>query len=289
MARTTAADRLSLIVLGALAALAIRHRELSSFALVMAAALVLLAIAAWAQHSPIGEIVHKICAPYLAVGTSFELLGPMLARTPARFDGVLASMDARYFGPLVSAWQGALGRPAWLTDVMSVAYVSFYALPLAVGVAIYRRSPQKFDRFALATEAAFFLPYLGYILVPAYGPRGAFEQGAALGGTFVGHTARAFVHAMELNMLDAFPSAHTSVVLVVLVFGWRLLPKWRAPLALIVASILFSTVYLSYHYVVDLIAGAGVALAIPALAPLGRALGLHPLPIQSPSMDIRSG
>ncbi len=285
MVRTTAADRLALLVLAALAGLAVFHREIVLLGLVIAVAFVLLVIATWAQRSRTGEVVHKICAPYFAVGTTFELLGPMLARTPVRYDGVLASIDARLFGPLVIVWQNVLGRPPWLTDFMSVAYVSFYALPLVVGVAIYRRLPQEFDRFALATEAAFFLPYLGYVLVPAYGPREAFDHGGALGGTEIGHAARAFIHVVELNMLDAFPSGHTSVVLIVLAFGWRLLPRWRVPLTAVVASILFSTVYLSYHYVIDLFAGALVAVMMPALAPLGRALGLvsHRAPRAGPA------
>ncbi|HSQ64124.1 MAG TPA: phosphatase PAP2 family protein [Polyangiaceae bacterium] len=289
--RTTGTDRLAFVVLAALAALAIRHHEPYLLGLVALLGFVLLTIARWAERSRTGALVHKLGSPYVAVAGTFELLGPLLDRaTTARWDARLEALDSRLFGGLVAAWQGALGRPAWLTDVMSVAYVSFYLLPMVVGVGIYLRSPREFDRYALTTEAGFFVPYVGYFAFPATGPREAFAEGAAIGGSDVGQAARAFVRAAELNVLDAFPSGHTSVVLVVLAFGWRLLPKWRLPLATVVASIVFSTVYLSYHYVVDLIAGALVAAFVLLLAPLAHALGVgarHRL--QSPSIDIRSG
>jgi len=292
MVRTTAADRLAFFVLAVLGVLAALERQPVLVALVTFVAFVLIAIATWAQHGATGELVHKIGSPYLAVGTTFELLGPLIPRvTSARWDDALAALDERRFGGLVAAWQGLLGRPAWLTDAMSLAYVSFYFVPLAVGFGIYRRHPEQFDRYALVTEAGFFIPYIGYLSMPASGPREAFAEGAAIGGTAVGEAARHFIRTVELNMLDAFPSGHTSVVLIVLAFGWRLLPKWRAPLTLVVASIIFSTVYLSYHYFVDLLAGALIALFMPLLAPLGRVFGLHdtPRPVQSPSIDIRSG
>jgi membrane-associated phospholipid phosphatase len=49
--------------------------------------------------------------------------------------------------------------------------------------------------------------------------------------------------------------------------GWRLFPRWRIPLLLIVAGIVFSTVYLSLHYVVDLVAGAVLGPLALAAAP----------------------
>jgi membrane-associated phospholipid phosphatase len=273
MGHTSAADRLALFVLAVFAVLVIVHREpLYLLGLVTLLAMALLSVATWAQHDRLGEILHALGSPYLAVGGTFELLGPIIAHaTPARWDAYLAALDVRWLGWLVDAWQGALGRPAWLIDAMSLAYVSFYAVPLAVGIGVYLRRPREFDRYALATEAAFFIPYVGYLLMPAIGPRKAFEGGVEMGGTAIGAAARAFIRAVELNVTDAFPSGHTSVLLVVLAFGWRLLPRWRVPLTIVVASIIFSTVYLSYHYAVDILAGALVALAMPLFAPLARA------------------
>ena len=75
-------------------------------------------------------------------------------------------------------------------------------------------------------------------------------------------------------MVDAFPSEHTLVSLLILGYGWRLLPRWRLPLSLLVGAILFSTVYLSYHYVVDVVAGAlGARPLAWAMPSIGRLCG----------------
>jgi len=57
--------------------------------------------------------------------------------------------------------------------------------------------------------------------------------------------------------------------------GWRLFPRWRAPLALTVGGIVYSTVFLSHHYLVDVIGGALLALGVlPVLPYAERALQL---------------
>ena len=66
----------------------------------------------------------------------FELLGPLIeAVNPVRWDATFARLDARLFGRLPAAWFDALGRPPWLVDVASIAYVSYYLLPVVLGVA----------------------------------------------------------------------------------------------------------------------------------------------------------
>jgi membrane-associated phospholipid phosphatase len=84
------------------------------------------------------------------------------------------------------------------------------------------------------------------------------------GGTFSARV-RDFLRAAEVNQLDAFPSGHTALSLVYLGYGWRLFPSWkfRIPLAISVVGIIFATVYLSLHYVIDLVAGTLLALSIP--------------------------
>ncbi len=129
-----------------------------------------------------------------------------------------------------------------------------------------------------ALQVTLVASYVCYFAFPTSGPRVAPEDAAAvLGGGAVSAGVRAFLHSAELNRLDAFPSGHTAVSIVFLWYGWRLFPRWRAPLAAIVAGIVFSTVYLSHHYAIDLVAGAALALVAVAAMPLvQRAFGLAP-------------
>jgi len=226
--------------------------------------------AAWGARSELGRVTHAF-APLPVVVTLFNVAGPLIgAANPMRFDGLMASLDAGVFGALVPAWRHALGRPAWLSDLASVAYVSYYFIPFGMCIALWVQARWRaFDDLAFILVATLLVSYLGYFLFPTTGPRVPQElEVLVLGGGPVSVRVRDFLRAAEVNQLDAFPSGHTALSLVFLGFGWRLFPRWsvRVPLLAAVVGIVFATVYLSLHYVVDLCAGATQALFMPAVA-----------------------
>jgi len=56
--------------------------------------------------------------------------------------------------------------------------------------------------------------------------------------------------------------------------GSSLFPRWAPALWAWAGAVIFATVYIQVHYVVDVVAGVGLGLAALALAPaLRRALG----------------
>jgi len=112
-------------------------------------------------------------APFAVMVIVFSLLQPAIeAVNPARYDALLAGLDARWFGALVRAWRGALGRPRTFTDVAYLAYASFYLFPVVVLLTIRaRRGADRFEQAAFTVLLGFFLSYVGYFLWPASGPR----------------------------------------------------------------------------------------------------------------------
>ena len=72
---------------------------------------------------------------------------------------------------------------------------------------------------------------------------------------------------------DCFPSGHTELTLLVLYYARKFHRKtfwWLLPLG---TGVIISTVYLRYHYVVDVVAGALLTVAIVMMAkPLYRIL-----------------
>jgi membrane-associated phospholipid phosphatase len=196
----------------------------------------------------------------------------------------MAAADLRFLGPLAPAWRNLLGRPAWLVDLASLAYMSYYAMPLCIAIALYAADRRReFHEAALTIVTTLVLSYAGYFLFPTTGPRvPAAEAGSILGGGAISRAVRTFVAAGEVNVLDAFPSGHTALGLVSAWLGWRMLRRARLFLAAAAAGIVFATVYLSYHYVVDVLAGAALALAIPRLVPRVREL-LGPPPREFPN------
>lgn len=271
--RLTALALLLLSVAAAVSGTADAGARLAALAGLLAAVLILARTGA--RAGPLG--LARDFAPVAIVIAIFMLLQPLIvALNPARYDAVLAAADARWFAPLVTAWRGLLGRPAWFTDLTYAAYWSYYLLPVVVAVAARAwRGPAAFERTVFALMLAFFLCYLGYFLWPASGPRvPEADEAAVLGGGAVAVAVRAFLRAAEATTLDAFPSGHTALAVVPAVLGIRLFPRWAPGLVAWAAAVIFATVYIQVHYVVDVVAGAAVGLVALTLAPgLHRALG----------------
>ncbi len=81
-----------------------------------------------------------------------------------------------------------------------------------------------------------------------------------LHGIFSADTIRDTLNALERFKQDAFPSGHTAVVLLVLYYAWHYVRGLFWVFLPVVIALIFSTVYLRYHYVIDVL--AGILLAV---------------------------
>ncbi|HJQ68891.1 MAG TPA: phosphatase PAP2 family protein [Blastocatellia bacterium] len=197
---------------------------------------------------------------------------------PKEFDRELAALDRQIFGLDPTVWLERFTWPA-LTELFQLAYITYYFLPLVLGVVLWRKGwMERFHLFVFVIVLGFYLSYLGYIAVPALGPRFLPEIQAQhtkpLSGVLLFDTIHATLNELEGKTYDAFPSGHTELTLLVLYYAQRFHRRtfwWILPAG---SALIISTVYLRYHYVVDVIAGAFLALAIILIAkPLYRRLG----------------
>jgi len=186
--------------------------------------------------------------------------------SPADKDAALLHIDRLLFGQTPAVPMDAWIRP-WLTEVMAVAYFLHLVLPPIIGLLWYRRDLLVFRQFLLSVLVAGVIGTQGYVLVPAVGPALAFPSlfhHALSGSTYENitgllDTARA--------PRDVFPSLHVAISTIVLYYAWRRgRTIFAIALPLVVANWL-STLYLRYHYLIDVIAGwitAAVAIALAA-------------------------
>lgn len=182
--------------------------------------------------------------------------------SPIQQDPVLIKLDLALIGTHPTVWLERFIHP-WLTEILTWAYSSYYFLPPTLAVALYlRRSAADFDRAVFGLVLAFYLSYVGYFLVPAIGPRFTLThlQNAELPGVFMADSIRETLNVLEQFKQDAFPSGHTAVVLVVLFYARQFVPALFWVFLPVVVALIFSTVYLRYHYVVDVV--AGILLAV---------------------------
>ncbi len=183
---------------------------------------------------------------------------------PGRLDTELLAIDRWLLGETPALALEPWVRP-WLTDVMSFCYFLF--LPyLGISLLYYFVAPLALaQRFWAGLFTLYGIGFLGYSLVPAAGPwvHMAEEFSVPLTGGWMTELNARVIGAGS-NGVDVFPSLHCAVSAYLLVFDWWH-KRWRfAAYVLPCVGLWVSTVYLRYHYFIDLV--AGFALAALALA-----------------------
>jgi membrane-associated phospholipid phosphatase len=216
-------------------------------------------VIAWAaaDPSPFRWRIRLLFYPAL-MGASFYMLTPAMAQLAVpKVDALLNRWDTALLGRNLSvAWEPFMAP--WLTDVMMAAYL-FYFIYLVGGPATYCvRNLAQFRLLFVGMFTVMGLGYIAYTIWPASGPYAHLIFERPLIGS--GFTTMALpVVKGGSNGVDVFPSLHLAVSLYLLGFDWlhdRRRFWWvLAPCVLLWVS----TIYLRYHYFVDLLAGAGLA------------------------------
>jgi membrane-associated phospholipid phosphatase len=184
-------------------------------------------------------------------------------------DRWLANLDYRIWGANPTVWLERIHYP-FLTEFLQVVYTLFVPCVLLVALLIWRKGKaEEFQYYAFLIAGGFLVSYAGYMAVPARGPRFLLNslQHIPLQGLWLFHAMQHTLDKMESAHYDCFPSGHTELTILAC-WGSRLISK-RTFLAYLAytPSIIFATVYLRYHYTVDVMAGAVVAACLIAAAP----------------------
>jgi membrane-associated phospholipid phosphatase len=158
----------------------------------------------------------------------------------------------------------------WFTDLMSLAYLSYYFLPLTFVVVLYLKGRKHaFNELIFVLTFGYYISFIGYILFPAIGPRFTLTPlySVPLEGSWITDFVRDTLNALEHNKRDCMPSGHTQIVLMVLALTYRYERFLFYLFFPIISGLILSTVYLRYHYVIDLFAGAAFAAGCLFMGP----------------------
>jgi membrane-associated phospholipid phosphatase len=236
-------------------------------------ALVILVLAALDRRTTGSRPYHFLHAfiPIICVIMIFNSLGDIIPFIRRHYyDEVLIRIDYLLFAAHPTVWMERFNN-SWLTALFQIAYISYYGMPIVVCMLLFIKDEQEeFETAAFTIILCFYLSYLGYLLFPAVGPRFTLNhlQTTDLQSGPMTLWIRQTLDSLEHNKTDAFPSGHTAVALVSLFYAWRYRQKalFRV-LAPAVAALIVSTVYLRYHYVIDVIAGMLLAMLTIFISP----------------------
>ena len=245
--------------------------------IINALSVIFILLLAYARHMTRSRVCAFIHDWYVAPAVFFSFKELYFMIRPIHFgrdfDDVLIAIDRWMFGVNPTEWLMQFAHPV-LTELLQIAYTSFYFLFLIVGYELYRRrTSDAFHYFMFVCVYGFYLSYLGYFLLPAVGPRFTLHDFSALDndlpGLWLTPYLRWFVNwgesipmgvpneiAIVGTQRDVFPSGHTMMTLVLMQLSTRFRVRTRYLIYVTGALLIVATVYQRYHYVIDLIAGA---------------------------------
>ncbi len=202
--------------------------------------------------------------PVVIVLIAYENLGNLVRFiNPHDADPLLKRLDEiLFFGTNPNLWLEQWIRP-WFSEVMHSCYTSYYPFLPIIGFVLYiSREYYKFRNVMVSVILGFYIGYFGYLLVPAVGPRFYMADMFTIdikGTTMLSERVNQMINMLESTRRDCFPSLHTAITVIVTAYAWKY-KRWLfwgfLPVNI---GIIMATVYLRYHYVVDVIAGLGLA------------------------------
>ena len=173
-------------------------------------------------------------------------------------------------GSFVAALQAAV--PPSLYGFFSGMYMfGFpYLLATAAVLAFLLPSRRQFKELLVAYLLNYSLGAICYTLFVAYGPRN-WTSSQVDGLLYELYPWTQDLTAAVSAKTNVFPSLHTSLSVVVLLFAWRTrraYPRWSLIASFVATSVILSTMVLGIHWLLDVV--AGVALGVGTVAAASR-------------------
>lgn len=204
---------------------------------------------------------HELAFYPIAMNISFEAMGGAIpAIRSHRYDETLLGIDLHLFGTSPNVWLEQFVTPP-LTELFSLCYLLFMPLLAWYLIRYFFRQKAFLGEFYSGLFTLYGVGFVGYLLVPAAGPYLAFPSMFSVpldGGPITALTRD--VVLLGSNRVDVFPSLHCAVSAYILGFAWRHHRREFWLLLIPVSCLWVSTIYLRYHYFVDVICGFVLAL-----------------------------
>jgi membrane-associated phospholipid phosphatase len=190
----------------------------------------------------------------------------------------IAAADRGTFGTVPTVWlqQHFLdpGSPHWYDAVATLVYTTHFLATPVVAAVLWLRSRDAWKAFITRVIVLSVAGLVTYVLFPAAPPWYAAREGVI--EPVIRASARGWLwlhvnHAGNLlsegqlasNPVAAMPSLHTAFATLIALFVMsRVHSRWRPVVLAYPALMGLALVYLGEHYVVDLVAGVGYALAV---------------------------
>ncbi len=275
----------------------------------LVAAHVFLNLKSYREYLSLGRIHHIAISiwrdmfqylPYLLMAFFYDNI-PLFQNAVSwkfeKFDLYLMASDIFIFGFSPALFLQKYYNP-YLVEFFMFSYTLF-VLPYAFLMYLFQKKEKTiFNKMLLAQVIASIIALVCFILLPAKGPRHVYDcqhsrtyqdmpcfdkeiKGVPIDALFnaLGYESLYSLQKNVWNKLeriktDSFPSMHTTLYLLCLIFvvRYHVIMRWKHAAMIFwsvsFVSLVFSCVYLQYHWVIDIFAGVIVAFLSYMLAEL---------------------
>lgn len=168
------------------------------------------------------------------------------------FDAIVAAWDVALFGDYL---HDILYRfqPLWFSEFIHFTYSFYYLLLLAPAFYLYQVDFHKFSQYVFDVSLLYLLHYTLFYMFPVIGPIEYHYAKFPDGLMFI--PLMKFLYIIGDSPGGAMPSSHVSVAILSWYWLYKITPVLAWMAAFLVLCLIFSTVYLSFHYAIDAVAG----------------------------------
>jgi membrane-associated phospholipid phosphatase len=229
--------------------------------------LVVIVFLLWLPYAKSNKLIRwlRTFNPLIIIPSNFHELHYLVHNVnPVDFDDLLIKIDYAIFGVHPTLWLEQFSNPI-LVEYFQIVYATFYFLPIILVIILCKRKEQgNTNFFVYIIVLGFYMSYATYFLVPAIGPRFTLNhlQLNPVTGLWVTQPIIDALNFLEDIQRDAFPSGHTEMTILTMIYAWKFSKKYFWILSIIGSSLIISTVFLRYHYVIDVVAGGLLAYVV---------------------------
>jgi membrane-associated phospholipid phosphatase len=171
------------------------------------------------------------------------------------------SLDERFFGCQPSLIFSQLFPQAWFSELMYFGYFSLYILLFGIPLWFWFFKKEHFDRVVFVMMLSIFLFYSIFDMLPVVGPQFFFSpKDIHVPDGYIFCWLVRFIQHQGENPTGSFPSSHVGITTVILLLTFNKARKLFWALLPVAIILMFSTVYIKAHYLVDVMGGILTAL-----------------------------
>jgi len=206
--------------------------------------------------------------PFVSILLSYEALaGVVGSYASSKIVFSLYPIDRFLWGFNVTGWIQSTFYSPTMTQITSLFYTLHFPLVVITSGTLWYFNRKLFGKYTATMIITSYAALVTFVLLPTAPPW--YQDVAAnlyqsTGASVLPNTLSSAISMIESDQFAAFPSLHMAYATIFAYFMIRLNRRLAFISVPVAGGILFSTLYLGQHYVIDLIAGVAYAL-IPIL------------------------